>query len=173
MKLSLLDLYSLPRACIIALEHDITKRVALCISHGVLGTIERLIASNEISNYIGKDDPKEYSFRFYESINNRNILLNHLAYYETLYEDKGYLLIDIKNGYETRLKGLYYKTRLEVGKDGLAYLKIADKLNKQLLVGIFDKMEDALEFKRDYIDSQLVITPVIAINRFTREYYRR
>lgn len=171
MNITLSDLYTLPRACIIAIEHPKAKKVMLTISHGLFGSIERLIASNELSRFIGKSKLEEFNIRFFESINNRNILLVHLAYYENYYIKLGYVIENIKKPSIKRLKGLYYKVRVDIGVDGLVYVKLADKLNKQVIAGIFKTMGDALEFKAQYLDVQKVITPVIAYNSYTLEYY--
>lgn len=159
---------NLPTSSIIALEQRSNKKVYLTIAHNTIASITRIkefIKSNKI-------ETSDITINIHESINNRNILLLHLAYYEQLYLSRSNIIVDNRNSSITRLNGLYYKVRVDIDPDYKAVVTIANRRKERVIVGVFDTVAEAEEF-RDLYYTEKVVFPVIANNRLTRALYER
>lgn len=158
---------NLPTSSIIALEQRSTSKVYLTIAHNTIASITRIrqfIKSNKI-------ETSDISINIHESVNNRNILLLHLAYYEQYYLYSN-IIVDNRNSPITRLNGLYYKVRVDVDPDYKAVVTIANRRKERVIVGVFDSIAEAEQF-RDLYYTEKVVFPVIARNELTRALYER
>jgi hypothetical protein len=153
---------NLPTSAIIAVVQVSTNKVYLSLAHDTIASITRIkqfIKNNKI-------ETSDIQVYIHESINNRNILLLHLAYYEQMYS-YSHIIVDNRNRPITRLNGLYYKVRVDIDQDYKAVVTIANKRKERVIVGVFDSIAEAEEF-RDLYYTGKVVFPVIARNELTR-----
>lgn len=104
----------------------------------------------------------ELDLKMYESINDRSMLLLHLAFYEQDYINKGYKLLSKK-------KGLYYKVEINLGLDHRLHVNLVNKKKQKLLVGIFLHQEGADSFVKHYFNEG-VLFPICRLSVATRSY---
>lgn len=170
------QLLSLPRSVIIALEHKTKPWVYLSLAHNVFSFIDRLNASNRKSC--------NFRIKIYESINNRNILLQHLAQQENSYTDRGYTLVtretmleDLENPITSVRRGLYYKVVVRIGLHDRLYVLLVNKRNEKVIAGVFTRQDDANSFVDEFYPETRrgarSTVAVISVSYLTREYYKK
>jgi hypothetical protein len=89
-----------------------------------------------------------------------------LNYWINHYRNKGYTLYRKHNGEAT------YTPKLFVTKDYKVHVTLVNKRNDKLVVGVFDKMNDATQFITTYY-SNIFYTITYSDNILTKEYYNR
>lgn len=94
---------------------------------------------------------------------NRKLRLN---YWINHYRNKGYTLYRRHNG------EVSYTPKVFVTKDYKIHVTLVNKRNDKLIVGVFDKMDDATQFITTYY-SNTFYNITYSDNILTKEYYNR
>lgn len=156
-KLVLDTLVALPINAVFGFINDVDRKVYLSYSNDLSRSIrQKLTQYSEVSN-----DYRNGKIRLYyeESVNDRNtqkLLVEQLCH---TYESKGY-------SFYHRHNYIDYEVKIYVEKDMLVYVYLVSKNFSKLIVGIFDKMDKANEFKA-LLERNTPVIPVFAMNELT------
>lgn len=161
--------WNIPKSGLFALVNKSNKRVYISHSRDIPSSLARLVRDIGSRHSIYKQlikDVKKLEFTLLENINIYDSLLDihcKMDYYITEYKQLGYEI------YNSRYKLQKFKVRIDVELDRLVYVKLISKSYKQIVVGVFDNMDDAIEFSYIF-DVMDIVIPVYSINNYTRSY---
>lgn len=171
MKLDFFD--NLSKSGIYALCNEKTKKVYIGSTSSFLTSINRNLIDIKADNhkYISLQDYPDLYVVFLEEINSRNMNPKiRVAYWVDHYKNLGYAL------YRT-YPGLRYKVRIDISHDfrfpntdPLIYVRLVDRSNKKIVVGIFESMSEANSFVATTYSQSLITTISYMDNNLTNEY---
>lgn len=164
------DLLGLPEGCTFALYNPKKKKVQLFVCKNALIRIPQIIndlRNNEHSIRELCEDVRDLELIILETSNDYGMLRLHMQYWYDY----------VKNiGLETYKRHTYlkYKSRVNVGYDydGVqrVFVELVNRRNESFVVGVFEKMNEAKEFQKQYFDTQKYVFPVYANNSLTKNY---
>lgn len=159
------ELSSLPDKCIYGLFNDRDKKVYIGYSSNTLRTLYSNITNLKYSN----KDFDQLEFRIIEPIEDNNRLRVRYQFWVSDYSNKGW-------GMYRDYKAVEYKVRIDIKNDQrfvyggnyLLYVKLVSRGYKELIVGVFDSLEECNKFVSLHYSN--IHDIIYADNELTRKY---
>ena len=168
------DLVELPDACIFVLYNQDKGKAHLALCKNGLLRIPRLI--NELRKNEHKikelcEDLGELQLKVLETHEDYETLRLHMNFWYNYIEDLGL------ETYSKRRTYIKYKSRINIGYDyngdRRVFVELVNRRNESFVVGVFEKMFEGRDFKKQYFDSKDYVYPVYANNELTKNYVER
>lgn len=165
------NLFHLPEMCIFGLINEENKLIMIYRTKNIVTALARIINEYKYSN---KTLLKYSKLVIIEEIKDPNNLWVRYSFWNKEYSNKGYI-IGNKCRYNIR-----YKLRKQILRDfrrkydthPLFYVKVVSSRYKEIVVGVFDKVDDMDAFITEfYPHNGLINNIVYSNNRLTKEYY--
>lgn len=154
------NLLSLNQPGVFALVHVRTKSMYLSYSNNILTAVGHHLSKASTSTHDNSFLNKHYS--------NLRLYIIELCDSNIVKEQYAYWYHKLQPLYN-KVPPVQYKVRIEVDHLYRILVKLVTRSNKHLVIGVFDKMEDAKVF-RDLVLVQEHIRPVYACNELTKNY---
>jgi len=137
------ELVNLPTKCIYGLFNDLDKKVYIGHTSNLLRSIYSNINNLKYSNI----DFNRLQFRIIEGIEDSDRLRIRYQYWVSDYSNKGWIMY-------RDYKAIQYKVRIDIRNDEtkgynakyLLYVKLVSRGYKELIVGVFDNLEECNKF---------------------------
>lgn len=157
---------------IIALDNTKNKRVLLIRSSDALGSLSRIIRSVKSRNKRWRLLKKDYKKVDIKLLSSDGTRLSY-QYWVSHYEGLGYT-------FYSSYKAIQYKVKVDVIAEDKymshmqeVAVKLVTRNGTEVLVGLFDTIEQANEFVRQVYPNEVVNTVSYCMNDKTKKYYKK
>lgn len=154
------NLVTLNQSGVFALVHVRTKSMYLSYSNNILVAVGQHLSKASTGTHDNSFLNKHYS--------NLRLYIVELCDSNIVREQYSYWYNKLQPLYN-KVPPPQYRVRIEVDHKYQILVKLVSKSGKHLVIGVFDKMEDAKMFKA-VVQSQEHIRPLYASNELTRKY---
>lgn len=164
------NLAHLPEMCIFGLVNNETKTMLIYRTKNIVTALARIVKEYKYSN---KKILRDFKLIIIEKIEDPNNLWVRYNFWTNEYSsNRGYI---IHNRCKYNIK---YKLRKQILADfrmksnvrALFYVKVVSRRHKEVIVGIFDKVEDMDSFVETFYPSGLILNIEYSNNELTKEY---
>jgi hypothetical protein len=162
------ELLKLPQMCVWALINEEKKLVFVSYSRNFFFNIGRTIETLNDGSHWASSDKENAKLIIIETINEENDLRVRARYWDEYFKKEGY------KSYR-KIKPINYRTRIETIKRAsdnkllLAVELISANYRNKLIVGVFDKIEDANKFIETHYKGT-ILKVVYSDNDLTKDY---
>lgn len=167
------EIMSLPEQCIYGLINNQDKKIFIGYTKDLVTALNRIGKDIKSSNHVCKEDLNKLELIILEIINNESDLKLKYQFYYNKYSNMGFLhyrKYKAVGSYKLRIKVLN-----DIPEDLRSSISIYVKLHygrsKELIVGIFDSVEECYAFVDEfYPDKNKVVNIIYSSNKLTKEY---
>lgn len=166
------ELAHLPEMCIFGLINNETKTLLIFRTTNIVTSLSRILKDYKYSNL---NIVTDFKLIIIENIKDKNNLWVRYNFYISHYSNAGYAI-------HNRCKyNIRYKLRKQILADfrmksnvrALFYVKVVSRRYKEVIVGIFDKVEDMDSFTDTFYPDGLINNITYSSNHLTKEYYAK
>lgn len=163
------NLTHLPEMCVFGLVHEPTKTMLLFRTKNIVTALSRIINEYKYSN----NKVLKLPLIVFEEIKDSNNLWVRYNYWGKYYSDLDYVILNrckynIKYKLRTQILGDFRK---KYNSLPMFYVKVVSRRYKEVIVGIFDKVDDMNSFLETHYPNNRIDNITYSNNSLTKEYY--
>jgi len=178
--MNLTELANLPNCSVFALYNSKKNKVQLMYAKNTLTKLAKTIdelRNNTHSNKELCNDLDDLEFVLLETYPDELTCRELMNYwFDYVVNEEGMELYSKRNYLSYRPKvtvSVFSYDYLNPDRVDRVYVELVNTRGKGFVVGVFDNVPDAEEFKKIYLDSQKFVMPVYATNKLTKAFMRR
>lgn len=168
------DLYNMAKSGVYALINDVDRKAYIGVSISIMRSLEAIITQirggvkSELGGLVA-DSSKLSRIVLLEETSKENNLVR-LAHWCSKFKDEGWVLYNTYQGVKHTIRKTIENSQWEGPGRYRIYVKLRNRLKKDLVVGVFAKMEEADAFIERYYSNLDDYYIVYASNEYTRRW---